>query len=68
MQAGATHLRSFRLHARQMVLAARRREAGHGPRRIVKAFKPIKRVPGYREREFVSSVVQGTQFRFLIRT
>jgi hypothetical protein len=51
-----------------MVLAARRREAGHGPRRIVKAFKPIKRVPGYREREFVSSVVQGTQFRFLIRT
>jgi hypothetical protein len=51
-----------------MVLAAPRRETGHGPRRIAKAFKPIKGVPGYREREFVSSVVQGTQFRFLIRT
>ena len=43
-----------------MVLAAPRRETGHGPRRIAKAFKPIKGVPGYREREFVSSVVQGT--------
>ena len=51
-----------------MVLAAPRRETGHGPRRIAKAFEPIKGVPGYREREFVSSVVQGTQFRFLIRT